>query len=139
MSNIFGSSKRLAVIFIILALIAAAHIFRIGSYLQGEWHNLYYSYFSDIVLPIGAYFLLTLDEPFFPFLQKWFIKAGIIFAFTTFAEICQFFGIEMLGATFDPVDILMYGIGVLMAAFLDVRVFPKYFGFWELNKKQKVR
>jgi hypothetical protein len=136
MNQSLGSPKRLAVILSILALIAAAHIFRLGSYLQGELYNIYYSYFSDIVLPIAAYFLITLNEAWFTFLQKWFIKAGIVFAFTFFAEICQLFGIEMLGATFDALDILMYGIGLSIAAFLDVKVFPKTFDFWVIAKTE---
>jgi len=47
-----------------------------------------------------------------------------------FAEICQFFGIDVLGVTFDPFDILVYGMGVLAAAFIEVNVFSKYLGFW---------
>jgi len=62
MSNVFDFSRRLAVIFSIVALIALVHIFRIGSYLQGELYNFYYSYFSDYILPLGCYFLLCAEE-----------------------------------------------------------------------------
>lgn len=124
------SSKKILLVILILVAIALIHVFLFGQVFHGVAYNLYYSYFSDIVLPMGAYFLLTLNEFSFPFLRKWFAKAGIIFAFTTFAEICQLFGIEILGATFDPFDILMYGVGVSLAAFLDVKVFTRYFGFW---------
>ncbi|MBN2091890.1 hypothetical protein JW964_19900 [candidate division KSB1 bacterium] len=125
-----NTTKKIILIILILLTIALIHIFRLGQLFNGLAYKLYYSYFSDIVLPIAAYFLLTLNELTLPFLRKWFIKAGIIFAFTTFAEICQLFGIEVLGVTFDPLDILMYGIGVLIAAFLDVKIFGKYLGFW---------
>jgi hypothetical protein len=57
---------------------------------------------------------------------------------TTLAEICQFFGIEVLGVTFDPFDILMYGIGVSVAALIDVKVFTKYLGFWTIPKNGKI-
>ena len=125
---------KILIVILIEVTIALIHVFRLGQLFSGLGYNLYYSYFSDIVIPIGAYFLLTLNESTFPFLHKWFIKAGIIFAFTTFAEICQLFGIEILGVTFDPIDILMYGIGVSIAAFLDVKVFTRYFGFWVITR-----
>jgi hypothetical protein len=86
--------------------------------------------FQFFILPFGAYFLLSLNEAAIPILRKWYIKAGLVFALTVFAEIGQLFGIQVLGATFDPVDILVYGFGVLAAAFLDVRIFSRYLGFW---------
>jgi hypothetical protein len=58
MSNVTSLPKRRAVIVGIMIVIAATHVFRIGSYLHGELHNFYYSYLSDIVLPFGCYFLL---------------------------------------------------------------------------------
>ena len=91
------------------------------------------------------YFLLSLNDVTISVFQKifglppgeWYVKAGLIFALTTFAEICQFFGIEVLGVTFDPFDILMYAIGVSIAALIDVRVFTKYIGFWAIPKDGK--
>ncbi len=46
------------------------------------------------------------------------MKALIVFGLTTFTEIMQSFGVYLLGVTFDIVDILMFGIGVLIAVFL---------------------
>ena len=135
------SIPKILVILLMQAAIALIHVFRLGQIFQGQAYNLYYSYFSDFILPFGAYFLLSLNEVAFSFLRKWYVKAGLIFALTTFAEICQFFGIEVLGVTFDPFDILMYGIGVSVAALLDVKVFTKYLGFWanpKNGKKSKV-
>lgn len=125
----YSIPKILLIIFIQIA-IALVHIFRLGQIFHGQAYNLYYSYFSDFILPFSGYFLLSLNDAIIPFLQKWYVKAGIIFALATFAEICQFFGIEVLGATFDPLDILMYAMGVSAAALLDVKVFSKYLGFW---------
>jgi hypothetical protein len=59
MSNL---SKRRVVIICIMVLIAAIHIFRVGSYLHGELYNYYYGYFSDLILPFGGYFLLGANE-----------------------------------------------------------------------------
>ena len=90
-----------------------------------------------MILPFGAYFLLSLNEVTIPVFRKWYVKAGLIFALATCAEVCQFFCIEVLGVTFDPFDILMYGIGVSVSALIDVKVFTKYLGFWANPKNRK--
>jgi len=106
-------------------IIAAIHVFRLGSYLNGDLYILYYSYASDILVPIGFYFLLCLNDVQIRFFKKWYVKALIVFLLAAFTEIMQAFGIYMLGETFDVMDILMFGIGVSVAAILDVQVFEK--------------
>jgi len=128
------SLPKILTVILIQVAIALIHVFRLGQMFQGRAYDLYYSYFSDFILPFGAYFLITMNEVAFPFLRKWYVKAGLVFAFTTFAEICQFFGVEVLGATFDPFDILVYGMGVLFAAFIDQKVFARYLSFWAVPK-----
>jgi hypothetical protein len=135
--SMYYSLPKILVILLIQIAIALIHVFRLGQIFQGQAYNLYYSYFSDFILPFGVYFLVSLNEVAIPVLRKWYVKAGLIFALTTFAEICQFFGIEVLGVTFDPFDILMYGIGVSAAALIDVKVFSKYLGFWAYPKNGK--
>jgi len=132
------SLPKILVIILIQIAIALIHVFRLGQVFRGQAYNFYYSYFSDFLLPFGMYFLLSLNDVAIPVLRKWYVKAGLIFALTTFAEICQFFGIEVLGATFDPFDILMYGMGVSAAALIDVKVFTKYLGFWA-NPKNGIK
>jgi hypothetical protein len=134
MSNVMGSSNRRAVIFCIMALIAAVHIFRLGSYLRGELYAFYYSYFSDIIIPIGFYFLLCLSEQHAPILRHWEAKLAIVLLMPSIAETCQYFGVPVLGSTFDPLDYFMYGIGALSAAVMDVQVFSRVFDFWNKEK-----
>ena len=86
---------------------------------------MYYSYASDILIPLAFYFLICMNDVQFRFLQKWYAKALIVFALATFTEVMQAFGIYLVGITFDPVDIIMFGVGVLVAAFLDVQVFER--------------
>lgn len=106
-------------------LIATIHIFRLGSYLNGDLYILYYSYASDILIPIAFYFLLCMNDIQIRFLRKWYTKALIVFVMATFTEVMQAFGVYMLGVTFDLLDIIMFGIGVLIAALLDVQVFER--------------
>ena len=134
MSNVLGSLRRLAVVFSIVALIAAVHILRIGSYLQGELYNFYYSYFSDFIIPFGYYFLLCANEPHIPFLRRWPVKLAIAFLTPSIAETCQYFGLPVLGSTFDPLDYVIYGMGAISAVAVDTQVFSRVFGFWIVEK-----
>jgi hypothetical protein len=106
-------------------IIAMVHIFRLGSYLNGKAYILYYSYASDIMIPIGFYFLLCINDQSIRILQKWYIKAILIFGLATITEILQAFDIYLLGVTFDPLDIFMFAIGILIAVFLDKYLFEK--------------
>jgi hypothetical protein len=123
-------TEKVGVAIIILVLIATMHILRIGSYLQGSLYTLYYSFFSDIALPFGAYFLLCINERSFPFLGGWLAKASITFGAAAFAETMQAFGIPILGTTFDPLDYMMYALGTLAAALMDKQVFERFLPFW---------
>ena len=100
---------------------------------NGELYILYYSYFSDIIIPFGIYFLLSINEFSIPFLRDWRVKSIIVFSATTTTEICQYFGIPVLGVTFDPIDIIMYGAGVVLAVFIDRQVFTRIFKFWTIK------
>ena len=137
MSNVFGSLRRLAVISSIVALIAIIHIFRIGSYLQGELYNFYYSYFSDLVLPFGYYFLLCANESHIPILRRWKVKLALAFLVPSMAETCQYFGMPVLGSTFDLLDYVTYGIGAISAVVVDTQVFSRIFDFWTLEKAER--
>jgi hypothetical protein len=137
MSNVFGSLRRLAVISSIVALIAVIHIFRIGSYLQGELYNFYYSYFSDLVLPFGYYFLLCANESHIPILRRWKVKLALAFLVPSMAETCQYFGMPVLGSTFDLLDYVTYGIGAISAVVIDTQVFSRIFDFWTVEKAER--
>ncbi len=124
------SSGRRTVVVSIMLLIAAVHIIGIGRYLQGELSALYSSYFSDIVIPFGYYFLLCLTESQWPFFSRWETKSASVFLLASAAETLQYFGVSVLGSTFDPLDYIMYGIGAISAAVVDTQVFARAFGFW---------
>jgi len=117
----------------IILAIAAIHAFRVGSYLSGKSYLLYYSFASDMIIPFGMYFLLSINEIQIRFLRKWQTKAIIVFGISTFTEIMQAFGIYFLGVTFDLIDILMFGIGVTVAVLFDKQIFDRFIPFWKLN------
>ncbi|MCD4685932.1 MAG: hypothetical protein K8S97_08350 [Anaerolineae bacterium] len=93
--------------------------------------KLYHSYFADIALPFAFYFLLTISETRHAFLKPWWIKALSVFALCTTSEILQYFGIFALARTFDPLDIVMYGLEVLLAVAVERGIFAPQLAFWD--------
>jgi hypothetical protein len=130
-------SKRRVVIICIMVLIAAIHIFRVGSYLHGELFNFYYGYFSDFIIPFGGYFLICAAEQQLTLLRDWKVKLAIAFLIPSIAETCQYFGIPVLGSTFDGLDYFMYALGVTLAAVFDMQIFPRLFNFWSIEKAER--
>ncbi|MFC1647094.1 hypothetical protein ACFL1A_02290 [Patescibacteria group bacterium] len=92
---------------------------------------LYRSYFADLFIPFSFYFLLTLSEHRHPGVKKWWVKALSVFVLCSASETLQFFGIFALARIFDPIDFVMYGAGVTLAALVDRKVLAKAFSFWD--------
>lgn len=121
---------RTAVIVGILLVIALIHLFRVGTYLSGSLFELYYGYFSDIIVPFGMYFLLCVKDTSFRLLRHWCITALLVFIVASAAEVMQAFGAPLFGRTYDPLDFVMFGAGVLLAALVDRVLFERIVPFW---------
>jgi hypothetical protein len=112
-----------------------------GYYLdQRAWpYKLYISFFNDLALPFGFYFLLCLLEKWFPALQRWQVKCFLAWSLPASFEIGQFIYqksgltqiLMMYGGAFDPLDLVAYAAGGLLAALLERRVLARVFKFWE--------
>ncbi len=126
-------SIRKAVGLTIIAVIALLHVFSLANYLDGDWRSWYYSYFSDLILPFGMYFLLCIAEFNVTLLHQWYVKSGVIIGVTVLAEVLQYNGIYAFGTTFDPIDILMYVLGVGIAVVVDRLVFRSLIPQWDLG------
>ncbi len=70
-------------------------------------------------------------------LQKWYVKALIVFGLSTFTEIMQAFGVYFLGVTFDILDIVMFAIGTSMAMFFDRIIFEKLVPSWDYKQNEE--
>ena len=124
-----------AVVVSIVMVIAMIHLLSPGRALGDPFRQYYQGYFSDIVIPLGFYFLLCLSEVQFAFLRPWYAKAGMTFSLAAFAEVLQGAGIHFIGTTFDPIDFVMYALGTSAAALLEQRVFKKVFTFWSEKRE----
>jgi hypothetical protein len=127
-ANARAGARRRAVAVTVVAGVAAIHIVRIGSYLRGTASQLYYSYASDVLLPFAMYFVLCLNQRHLAVLRDWRAKALVILAVASGAEVLQGIGLPALGRTFDPLDFVMYGIGVSAALVVERVLCPSTLG-----------
>jgi cell shape-determining protein MreD len=131
-----NNQKKKNLIIGIEIFLALMHVVGIGRNSSGRMFTLSASYFSDFALPFGFYFLLAISEEKIEFLQEWWVKAGIVFLMAALAEIGQYFGLYILGRTFDPIDFAVYAAGVLLAAIVDW-LFSIVFKFWKIELQKK--
>jgi glycopeptide antibiotics resistance protein len=122
-----GTSRKTVVVVCLVVPIALLHFFT-GSAYRGPWPEFVNGYLLDILVPFAFYFLLVLPE--MSLLRPWPVKALLVFGAGASVEIAQYFGAPILGQTFDPLDFVMYALGVALAASLDTVLFPRLFAFW---------
>jgi hypothetical protein len=116
---------------VVITLLFIASIFVIGADWASETlHQLFHSYFADIAIPFGFYFLLVLLEERYTLIKKWYIKVGAVFFLCTLSETLQYFGVYALARVFDPLDYVMYALGAVLAAFTDRVIFKRMLSFW---------
>jgi hypothetical protein len=124
-----GTDKRKTLVVVCLVVPVALLHFLTGSAYRGPWPEFVNGYLLDILVPFAYYLLLVLPET--PLLRPWPVKALLVFGVGASVEIAQFFGAPILGQTFDPLDFVMYGLGVALGALVDRMAFPRVFGFWD--------
>ena len=111
----------------VITLLIIAGLFIIGA----EWanekiHRLFHSYFADIAIPFGYYLLLVLLEDKYKPIRNWYLKAVVIFVLCSLSETLQYFGFFALARVFDPVDYIMYALGIILAAFVNKIILRDY-------------
>ncbi len=116
----------------IIGLIAMLHVVNIKASLHGRAYELYVSYFSDIAIPFGLSILLSLSEPRHPALRSPALRALVVFAVASLVELLQRFGVYLVGATFDPMDLLMYAIGCALAVAVETLLLRRL-SFWNVT------
>jgi hypothetical protein len=116
-------------IYIIVSIslfVALLHI-ELGPDYQGILRHFIRGYLIDILLPMNMYLLLQISlRKNIAVSKARIIGAIFIFSFGTMVEILQFYKIEFLGRTYDPWDVLMYGIGVGAGILIDLTIIDKF-------------
>lgn len=124
---IHNQVRRKAVVICTMLIIAGMH-FVTGPQYHGPFPGFVNGYLMDILVPLGVYFLMTLCN--LPLCRTWISRAAMVLVAASCVEIAQSRGIEIFGSYYDPMDFVMYAIGVVVAVVLDKLVFPRIFGFW---------
>ncbi len=121
-------NKKTVVVFTLLII---ASIFVVGADWAGEIASrFFHSYFADIAIPFGFYLLLVILDVEYKLFNHWCTKAFAVFLLCSLSETLQYFGVYALARVFDPLDYLMYAMGVVLAAVFDRIIFKKLFSFW---------
>jgi hypothetical protein len=120
------------VMLVVFIQLVTAATFIVGAKWASRTIYIYYqSYFADIVIPFAFYFLLTTRENETRFLNVWWKRALVILALTATSESLQYFGIYALARVFDPIDYVMYVVGVFIAVMVDRKIFSRVLPFWD--------
>ena len=118
---------RRKMIIVAIELFIALLVFTGADWAGDSFHRLFHSYFADVALPFGLYFMLILIEDQHRVLRPWHGKALAIFLLAATSEILQYFGVYALARVFDPLDFVMYATGVLLAALVDTQMISRYY------------
>jgi len=101
--------------------------FMIGPNYNGLYKHFIKGYLVDILLPMNLYLLLQISlRKNFSILRSRIIGALFTFLFGLTVEILQLYEIKFLGSTYDHLDILMYGIGVILGLLIDFLIIDKF-------------
>ncbi len=101
--------------------------FIIGPDYQGICKHFVRGYLIAILLPMNLYLLLQIALRKYMSIKKARITGAIItFAFGATVELLQFYKIEFLGRTYDPLDILMYLTGIGLGILIDLTIIDKF-------------
>lgn len=92
---------------------------------------LWMSYAKDLIQPFAFYFFICLGERWLP---NWRYRALLTLAIPVLLETGQFLYYRISSGrylgVFDPLDIVVYIIGVGLAVILDQKVLAKSIKFW---------
>jgi hypothetical protein len=93
---------------------------------------LWMSYAKDLLQPFALYFLFCLGANW---VKTWQWRALLAFGIPALIEFGQYlyyrFPSGYYMGSFDPLDILVYAIGVGLAVMLEQKILAKWFPFWQ--------
>ncbi len=88
------------------------------------------SYAKDLIQPFAFYFFICLGEKW---LKTWRSRALLAFAIPTLMELGQIFFTSLIYqnqllymGSFDPLDIVMYALGIGLAVLVEQKLFAKF-------------
>lgn len=120
-------NKKSIYIIVAISLFVGLLHFLIGPDYQGIFKHFMRGYLIDILLPFNLYLLLQISlRKKITVTKSRIIGAVFTLSFGIIVEILQLNKIEFLGSTYDPLDILMYGIGVGLGIIMDLTIIDRF-------------
>jgi hypothetical protein len=111
------------IIIVAVALLVGALHFVVGPQYKGPWPDFVHGYLIDILLPFAMVLMMGLMQT--PVLRNPVVRVLSVFGVGALVETLQYFGIGILGRTFDPLDYVMYALGAALGALLDTVVLSR--------------
>lgn len=120
--------NRKSIFFIVgISLFVAFMHFIIGPGYSGICKRFVSGYLIDLILPMNLYLLLQISlRKKVSVVKSRVVGAIFTFSFGVIVEILQLLKIKFLGSTYDPLDIVMYGIGIMIGLLIDYTIIDKY-------------
>jgi len=120
------NKKSIYIIVGISVFIGILHLI-IGPNYQGICKDFVRGYLIDLLLPMNLFLLLqiALRKRTSVMISR-IIGFSSTFLFGLTVEILQLNDIDFLGSTYDPWDILMYGIGALLGLLIDLLIIERF-------------
>jgi len=106
-----------------LALLVGALHFVTGPGYRGPFRAFVNGYLIDLLLPLVLYVLLSLIDR--PVVLSRVVRSVIVLAIGVTVELLQFLGVPLFGRTFDPLDVVMYALGVAGGIVLEAAVLSR--------------
>lgn len=113
------------VIVVISIAVGLLH-FVTGPDYHGPFRHFVQGYLIDLVLPMNVYLLLQISlRKQLPVRSSRLLGAMATMLIGISAELLQLAGFRIFGNTFDPLDILMYGLGIGLGLMIDMTLIDK--------------
>ena len=97
--------------------------FLTGPEYRGPLRTFVTGYLINILLPFTMYLVLGITRH--AALRSRIVRCALVFGIGALTETLQYFGVPMFGRTFDPLDYLMFGIGIISAAVFEWAVLAR--------------
>jgi hypothetical protein len=90
----------------------------------GPWPGFVTGYLIDILLPLALYLLLGISWRVLA--DSRLARGLLVLAVGGTVEGLQYVGLPLFGATFDPLDLVMYALGVSGGVIVELVVAPRF-------------
>lgn len=109
------------IVVVCIAILVGLLHFVTGPGYSGPFPGFVNGYLIDILLPFSMYLVIGVAR--LALLRTAISRALLVFAIGATTETLQYFGVPIFGRTFDPLDYLMFAIGIVLAVLFEKMLF----------------